>query len=153
MNLTYRNINFSDAHEMQAIAAIDMTIPALFDSMFEVNEKTISERLQQLIKYKPDDFFEVVVTDDKKIVGYHYLKQKVSPHGDKTASIETIWVDVEFRKQGIGATLKARGEAWAKKNNLSCIETFVHAKNLSMQRLNQSLGFELVGYNLRKNLK
>lgn len=49
MNISYRKVDLTKPEEMQFIAAIDMTIPALFDSKFEVNEKTISERLSQLM--------------------------------------------------------------------------------------------------------
>lgn len=153
MNITYRNVDLKNSEEMQFIAAIDMTIPALFDSKFEVNEKTISERLVQLMKCKPDDFFEVALSGENKIVGFHFVDKFKTPHGVMAADINTLWVDPEFRKQGIARTLKLRSEAWARQENLDHISTFVHAKNLNMQGLNQSLEYELVGYKLRKNLK
>lgn len=137
---------------MQDIAAIDMTIPALFDSMFVVNEKTISERLQQLMKCKDDDYFEVVVNADQQIVGYHFLNKYKTPHGLIAADIQTLWVAPEYRKQGIATALKQRGESWAREQKLNHISTFVNGKNASMLALNESFEFELVGYKLRKNL-
>jgi GNAT superfamily N-acetyltransferase len=154
MEITYRKVNLKDPDEMQAIAAIDMTIPALFDPIFEVNEKTISDRLEQLMKCKSDDFFEVALNSDGKIIGYHFMnKFKSPPLGALAADVQTLWVDPAFRKQGIGANLKKRGEQWAKEENLSHISTFVNGKNSSMLNLNQKLGYELVGYKLRKSIK
>lgn len=153
MKITYRRVNLDSTEEMQFIAAIDMAIPAKFDPIFQVNEKTISERLEQLMKCQPNDFFEVAVNENKKIVGYHFLNQFKGPHGILAASIQTLWVDPEYRRQGIAKTLKKRGETWAKENNLDHISTFVHAKNSSMTALNNELGYELVGYKLKKSMK
>ncbi len=153
MNISYRKVDLTNAEEMQFIAAIDMTIPALFDSKFEVNEKTISERLSQLMKCKPDDFFEAAINEDGKIIGYHFVDKFKTPHGVMAADINTLWVDPKYRKQGIARALKEHSEEWARQEKLDHISTFVHAKNLSMQKLNQDLEYELVGYKLRKNLK
>ena len=152
MVVTYRRADLNSNAEMQAIAAIDMTIPAMFDPLFEVNEKTISERLEQLMKCKQTDFFDVAVTADGQIVGYHFMNQFHAPHGVLAASIQTLWVAPEFRRRGIAKTLKSQGEAWAREHKLDHISTFVHAKNTSMSALNQDLEYELVGYKLRKRL-
>lgn len=153
MEITYRKVDLKNPEEMQKIAAIDMTIPALFDSLFQVNEKTIAERLEQLMKSKDDDFFDLAVTAEGKIVGYHALNQFTTPHGLQAASIQTLWVDPEFRKQGIAKALKGRGEIWAKARELDHILTFVHCKNSSMLQLNEKCEYELVGYKMRKSLR
>lgn len=151
MNIVYRNVNLNDAHEMQIVAKIDTTIPALFDPLFLVNEQSIADRLEQLMKCKTDDFFEVA-TVNEKIIGFHFMNRFKSMHGLMAANIQTLWVDPEFRKQGIGTKLKERGEMWARENKLDHIATFVHGKNSPMQALNKNLDYELVGYKLRKNL-
>lgn len=152
MGISYRKVDINNPDEMKTIAAIDITIPALFDPLFQVNETAISERLEQLLKYKSDDFFEVAVTESGKIVGFHFLNQFKSPHGVQAANIQTLWVDPDFRKQGIARALKERGEDWAKEFKLDHIASFVHSKNSSMLTLNQNLGYELVGYKLRKKI-
>lgn len=153
MSIIYRRVELADENEMLLIAEIDMAIPALFDSTFEVNAKTISERLGQLMKCKADDFFEVAVHADGKIVGYHFMNKFKGPHGAMAAEVQTLWVHHDFRKQGIATLLKERGEKWAQDQKLEYISTFVHGKNLSMLALNKNLGFELVGYTLRKSMK
>lgn len=152
MNITYRRVDLNNPDEMQTIAAIDMAIPAMFDASFEVNAKTISERLEQLKKCQANDFFEVVVIESGRIVGYHFLNQFKAPHGVMAASVQTLWVDPEYRRRGLAKTLKGRGEAWAKEQRLDHISTFVHAKNSAMSSLNQDFGFELVGYKLKKTI-
>ena len=146
--VTFRKVNITDPEEMRVIAAIDMTIPALFDPLFQVNEKTISERLEQLMKAKPDDFFQVALSEKGKIVGYHFMNKFKTPHGLMAADIQTIWVDPSFRKQGIAKSLKIQGEQWAKEQKLDHISTFVHGKNEAMIDHNKKLEFEIVGYKL-----
>ncbi len=150
--ISYRKVALDNHDEMQAIAAIDMTIPAIYDPLFQVNEKTISDRLAQLLKCKPDDFFEVAVDESEKIVGFHFLNKFKSAHGVLAANIQTLWVDPAYRNQGLGKKLKLRGEVWAKEQNLDHISTFVHSKNPAMLKLNENQKFEIVGYQLRKSL-
>ena len=79
MNLIYRKVNMDNPQEMQIIAAIDMAIPALFDSTFQVNEKTIKERLDMLMKCKPDDFesFQYFNINGRKY--YYKLNYEIKP--------------------------------------------------------------------------
>ena len=150
--ITYRRVDLNNRDEMQFLAAIDMAIPAKFDPIFEVNEKTIAERLEQLMKCQADDFFDLALADNGKIVGYHFMNKYTSPHGDVNASIQTLWVAPDFRKQGIATILKKRGESWAKEHKLDAILTFVHHKNSAMVNLNKNLDYELVGYKFKKKL-
>jgi GNAT superfamily N-acetyltransferase len=150
--IIFRKVNITDPDEMRFIASIDMTIPALFDPLFQVNDKTINERLEQLMKAKPDDFFQVVLNGEGKIIGYHFMNKFKTPHGLMAADIQTLWVDPSFRKHGIAKKLKIQGEQWAKEQNLDHISTFVHGKNAPMLALNELLEFELVGYKLRKKM-
>lgn len=150
MEISYRSVDRTSSTEMAAIAATDMTIPALYDPLFVVNENTIAARLDQLMKIKPDDFFEVAIIPSGKIVGYHALTQFKTPHDTMAAEVYTLWVDPEFRQQGIAKTLKARGEDWAKGRGLHHLSTFVNAKNDKMLSLNEKDGFEIIGYKMRK---
>ncbi len=150
--ITFRKVNITDPEQMQSIAALDMTIPALFDPLFQVNEKTIGERLEKLMKAKPDDFFQVAINGNGKIVGYHFMNKFKAPHGLMAADIQTLWVDPSYRKQGIAKSVKMQGEQWAKAEKLDHISTFVHGKNAPMLALNENLEFELVGYKLRKKM-
>ncbi len=138
---------------MQTIAAIDMTIPALFDPLFQVNEKTIDERLAQLLKAKDDDFFEVALDENGAVVGFHFLNKTKSQHGFMIANVQTIWVDPSHRNRGIGKELKARGEAWAFAEKLDHISTFVHKDNTAMLKLNENQNFELVGFKMKKVIR
>ena len=138
MEISYRSVDLNNLKEMEEIASIDMTIPAKFDSFFTINKKTISERLEQLLNFKDEDFFEAAISSSGKIVAYHALTQFKTPHGLMAADVHTLWVDPVFRKKGIAKTLKARGEAWAKARNLHHISTFVNAKNTKMLSINEN---------------
>lgn len=152
LEIKYRSVNIQDESEMRKIAEIDMTIPALYDSSFQVNEATILDRLNQLKKYKEGNFFIVAENADKEIVGFHFLNKTTHPNGLPAASVQTIWVKLEYRKRGIAKELKARSEVWAREAKLDHIDTFVSSKNLNMLSLNESLGYEIYGFKLRKRL-
>ena len=152
LEISYRPVNIQNEFEMRKIAEIDMTIPALYDSTFQVNEKTINDRLEQLKKYKEHDFFLVAENADKEIVGYHFLNKTKHPNGLPVAHVQTIWVKPEYRKKGIAKELKARAEVWARESKLDHIDTFVSSKNPNMLSLNESLGYKIYGFKMRKKV-
>lgn len=152
IEIQFRPVQIDNESEMRKIAEIDMTIPALFDSAFQVNEKTILERLEQLKKCKDDDFFLLAIDPNEEIVGYHFLNKTQHPNGLAIAFVQTLWVKPEFRKKGIATELKKRAEEWAREMKLDHISTFVSNKNTSMLALNESLGYEIFGFKMRKKI-
>ena len=50
MDITYRRVRLDDESEMREIAAIDATIPALFDSKFKTDQEAVDRWYQQLMK-------------------------------------------------------------------------------------------------------
>jgi GNAT superfamily N-acetyltransferase len=150
--IKYRPVDIKNELEMRKIAEIDMTIPALYDPSFPVSEKTIGERLDQLRKCKEDDFFLVAENSDKEIIGYHFLNKTTHPGGLPVAHVQTIWVKPEYRKKGVARELKTRSEVWAREAKLDHIDTFVNSKNMGMLSLNESLGYEIYGFKLRKKI-
>jgi RimJ/RimL family protein N-acetyltransferase len=152
VEIKFRSVDLNNVSEMQMIAEIDMTIPALYDSSFQVNQKTISDRLEQLQKCKEDDFFLVVENMQNEIVGYHFLNKMDHPNGLPVAQVQTLWIKPEYRKKGIATELKRRAETWAREMKLDHISTFVSNRNPAMLALNESLGYEVYGFKLRKKL-
>jgi ribosomal protein S18 acetylase RimI-like enzyme len=152
MNVHYRQANLEDTNELNFLAEIDITIPPLYDPDFLVNEKTLLQHISLLKeKFKRDDFFEVATTPNGQIIGFHFVRK--SAHFDGFAgSVFSLWVDPEFRKQGIGTKLKTHAESWAREHKLDHLYTFVHVDNKAMLALNHEMGFEHTHVKLKKKL-
>lgn len=131
---------------------MDSKIPLEYDSKYIWSEKAISLKVEQYKKQLTrDDFFEVV-EHNNKIIGFHILKKVPYPPDIYAAAIFTLWVDPLFRGKKVSKELKLRGENWAKNNECKFILTNVHPSNIHMLSQNKSLGFEIVGYGLRKSI-
>lgn len=152
MEILFRNVDRTNLNELRKIAEIDVTIPRLFDSNFQVNEQTVMATIDLLQnKIKEDEFFELAMFKEE-IVGYHVVKKISYTDGKIAGSVYSIWVDEKFRRKGIATKLKQHAEAWARENKLHHIATHVHKENAKMLALNEKQGFELAFYQLRKKL-
>lgn len=122
MSITYRKYDLNNEDEIKFIAQIDAEIPALYDSDFTADEKTILERLDFIKKsIKPDDFYEVAVTEQNQVVGFHFVKKIMYLGKIPAGSVYTLWVHPDYRGQGIATSLKVRSEDWARLQNLDHI--------------------------------
>ncbi len=149
---TFRRASIENDLEIKFIAEIDNTIPALFDSDFVVNEQMNQDRMKFLKACKEEDFFDVVLADNKNIVAFHVVKKV--PHFDRFAGrIDTLWIAPDHRKKGLAAALKLRAEKWAQEQGLDHLHTWVHADNRKMISLNEKMGYRTVNYKMRKDKK
>jgi hypothetical protein len=55
-------------------------------------------------------------------------------------NIITLWVQPNFRNQGLAPGLKSRAEDWAKKGRMIFMQTNVHKDNKRMLKINESNG-------------
>lgn len=153
MNITFRKANLDNADEIRFIAEIDAHIPQTHDPEFLCNEKTINDRYE-LLKNKTtlEDFFEVALNADQKIIGFHLIKKKPYQETLFAGAVDTTWIDPAFRGLGIAQLLKQRGEAWAKEQSLDHIYTWVQATNESSLSLNKKMGYEIVNFKMKKKI-
>lgn len=149
-NFIFRRANLKDESEVKLLAEIDMTIPAKFDKDFVINEQMALDRAKFLKSVTESDFFEVVIDENKNIVGFHLVKKV--PHFDKFAGrINTLWVSPKFRENGLATILKNHAEAWAIEQNLDHLHTWVHSDNTKMISINKRMGYKIINYKFRKD--
>lgn len=147
----YRRADLANKIEIEFIARADIEIPALFDADFSTDEKAFQDELKRFEKLMDEDFFDVAVAENNKIVGFHIIKK--SPYFDRFAGcIYTLWVSPDYRRKGIATELKRRGEAWAKTSNLDHIYTWVHVDNIKMLNLNGELGYKKTHHKMIKKI-
>jgi len=149
---SYRRAQIENDEEINFIAKIDNTIPAKFDSDFIINDKMNEDRAKFLKSCKEEDFFEVALDTQNKIVAFHLVKK--IPYFDRFAGrVDTLWVSPDHRQSGLASALKKRAEQWAITQGLDHLHTWVHSDNQKMISLNKKMGFKTVNYKMRKDKK
>ena len=152
MSIIFRSADQKNKDEIIFIASTDAKIPLDYDNDYFYEPAFLESRVKFFHEIKEEDFFEVASHQDK-IVAFHVV-QKTPFFGNlEIASVITLWVDPDYRRQGIATELKKRGERWAIKAGLEHIQTSVHESNTTMLELNQDQGYEAVQIKLRKKLK
>lgn len=151
---TIRRANLKDDSELRAIAEVDVTIPAIYDADFVVNEEAVSKQAARLKEmFKEEDFFNIAINGEGKIIGYHAVKKQPYMNDLFAGNIYTLWVHPDFRNRGLAWSFKKSAEAWAKEQKLDHIFTWVHANNKGMIELNKNLGYEVVNYKMKKKIE
>lgn len=105
------------------------------------------------------DFF-LVAEVDQAIVGFIYgTESRRIPtevlqnwNAGKVGSIETMAVEVKFRRKGIGTLLLKKLLELFKDKGIDTVTLSVPASEIAAQKLYQKFGFETRGYFLRKKL-
>lgn len=151
MKIDYRKADLTNLEEVTFIAETDSQIPVGLDDDYFYDPKFLKSRIEFFQSIPSSDFFEVAL-DGQKIVAFHLVKKTPYFGNLEIASVITLWVDPEYRRQGIATELKKRGETWAKSIGLEHIQTAVHESNMAMFELNQAQGYEVVQIKLRKKI-
>jgi GNAT superfamily N-acetyltransferase len=148
MGVEFRALNFSDEAEVRFIAERDILIPALFDPDVVVDPVMVENHVRYFSKFSADDFAYVAL-DGGRVVGYHIVKKDMF-FGRPVGNVYTLWVDPEFRRQGIARRLKEFADQWAKQVGLFCLYTFTFVANTPTVNLNRDMGFEIISYRMQK---
>jgi GNAT superfamily N-acetyltransferase len=153
MKFTFRRADLSNEAELRTIAEIDAGIPPLYDADFRNDAETIAKELDFFKnKLTGEDFFDVAVDTQGRIVGFHLVKKVPYLRDLFAGAVYTLWVDPIDRNNGVGTILKQRGEAWARQSKLDHLYTWIHSRNQPSLGLNEKLGYEIVNYKLKKKL-
>ena len=137
MTIAYRKVDRENLEELKFVAEEDSRIPLLYDPEYTWNDLSTLARLEFYKHQISDqDYFEVAVFNDK-IVGFHIVKKVPYPPDLFAGIIITLWVSPQARGEGIGTSLKLRGEKWAKDLSLACLQTGVHPNNPQMLSINE----------------
>lgn len=153
MAIIYAPLNINDETELRSAGYIHESTPQNWDPTYKVTDERVLfwvDYLKNLLTKEKS--YAVVAKDGSAIVGLHWLKLH-DKFGKPSAYIESLWVQEDFRKQGVGQELKRLGEAWAKAAGAKVITTSVHYANKSMIDFNLKLGFEALQVEMIKSLK
>jgi len=115
----------------------------------EAGVEYFSERLQS------DDAIKLVAEGDGVIVGY-FIGAIVGPEDYRTITGlgegENMFIEPEYRSQGIGTEFMNKFEAWCKEKGVDRIRHVVSAGNTQAAKLYKKLGFEEYDIVLEKDI-
>ena len=105
--------------------------------------------------YSKNNNILYIALDDNKIIGYIYIKITTLEEGPEIypeALIDGLFVDYEYRHQGIATALMNKAKEWSAKNDVKYIKLNVLSKNLNAINLYKKIGFEDFSVNLKYTL-
>ena len=129
----------------------------------EANEKNIDSITELAIKLWPDNEFQdlknefksmlntekhksfLYLVDDKPIGFVHMSIRTDYVEGSDSSPVgyvEGIYVEAEFRRQGISKELLDRGEAWAKEKGCTQIGSDIEYDNTTSYHFHKGIGFK-----------
>ena len=153
MAIIYTPLNINDETELRSAAYIHESTPQNWDPTYKVTDARVLfwiDYLKSLLLNEKS--FAVVAKEGSLIVGLHWLKM-ADKFGKPCADIESLWVQEDHRKSGVGSELKRLGEEWAKSQGAKIITTSVHYTNKKMIEFNLNKGFEPLQVEMIKSLK
>jgi len=106
------------------------------ESLFQKVIIKYGEHLRQEIIVR-DDTFTLIPMDGNEPIGFVNVTPRILAYPLehlKDAYIETLWIDEEYRRLGIGEQLIIYSEEWAKKKGFMQIRT--HSNNKAIAAIN-----------------
>lgn len=140
------NIDIIKADHELALDANDLLTKLIVDE--KKYDKNINENC--VVKSLYENFFDnkdvclLIAKKSKKIVGYIY--GYIQNNGDskikKVGVLDALYVEEEFRNNGVAQSLIEGFKRWAKSNRLSYLELKVCKDNLRAIKLYEKMGFK-----------
>jgi GNAT superfamily N-acetyltransferase len=103
------------------------------------------------------DASTILVAVDERVRGVAFLELRSPPPlsifiPQRWAVLDSLVVDASCRRRGLGATLMAAAEAWARDKGAPWLELGVYAVNVEARAFYEALGYLPVSTKLRKPL-
>lgn len=136
--MIFRQLDFSNPTEVQAVAKIHVISPCEWDPAHKISEEGIANYAKWLSEKKTQLWCELAVAGDE-IKAMHLL---VLNDSKTVATILSLWVSEDCRRQGVASRMKLAGEEWVKSLGLNKLNSSVYVANKKMQALNEKLGFK-----------
>ena len=150
-NYAINPVDTNDIDEVEFICRKHLETPVLWNKNYVLSEEEMIETKTNFIEAGEKNILSgLTVKIDNKIIGFIWFE--ILLKNPEIAEIISLWIDPEFRKQGIATALKQELEIVAKDKGFKKIRTNVYSSNKSMLDLNLKLGYKIIRYDLEKEL-
>lgn len=96
-------------------------------------------------------YLKVFCLPDDHPIGYLYQEIRPDPHTfQQTGTINEIYVEPDYRGQGLAQAMLKDGEAWFRECGISTRQVFVTSNNLAAVKLYASMGYRIADYRMMK---
>lgn len=139
-NITYKRLSIRHLSEIKPLWE-ELNKIHLADSVYfkeHYQSFSFETRSSKWMKLQEDDIFILVAqTDDSTPIGYCVSTIDI----DKNAEIDSLFVDINFRQQGIGRELIEKSKEWFQKSNCTSIRLSVSYGHESVLPFYMKSGF------------
>lgn len=107
--------------------------------------------LQQRFQEMFTQHYECVgVYDDTKLIGVTGLWYQTRHYAGKSCEADHVYIDPNYRSNGIGKQLFAFIEAHAKKQQCEAVELNTYVQNAPSHKFYYNTGFNIIGFHFAK---
>ncbi|ARU48470.1 GNAT family N-acetyltransferase [Sulfurospirillum diekertiae] len=138
-------IRFADENDLEAILAIYNDAILNTTAVYTYHAKTLEERQHWFHKKEEEGYPLWVYEHDGKVVGYATYGSFRSSPAYKYTIEHSVYVQKDFRKQGIGKILLETIIADANTKGYATIVAGIDASNAKSIQLHKKLGFSAAG--------
>lgn len=132
--------NYKSCEKLRQIAVWHNTTPKLWVENYEITEEDVRETIERIATTPEEDLFLLIAVEGKRLLGFIWAY--VNSHEKQSVMILSLYVDKDFRNQGLAKELKEALEEACKTRGIKSIQTTVHSTNHPMLELNKSLGYK-----------
>jgi diamine N-acetyltransferase len=139
-SITYKQLSINNLSEIKPLWEELNKIHSVDSVYFKEHYQSFSfeTRSSKWMKLQEDNIFILVAqTDNSTPIGYCVSTIDI----DKNAEIDSLFVDTNFRQQGIGRELIEKSKEWLEKNSCQSIRLSVSYGHESVLVFYQRLGF------------
>ncbi len=130
-NLEIREINPSDAGEIQSISEKDLG--------YECPLSLVGDKIKSLDKKREQVFVAVL---NGNIVGFIHVEKYDTLYFETMCNVLGLAVAKNFQKMGIGKNLLAAGENWAKENGIKYMRVNSGISRVEAHKFYRHMGYE-----------
>lgn len=149
---TYQLLDPLAADDVSTVARLHCAAPLDWDPDHTYSDSMLEKVASRLSGSDGSINFVMLARNEAdNIIAFHWVQAK--PGEDKPhAHVVGLWVQFEYRKQGIAARLKSLGEAWCMEQGITELRTNVYTVNEAMVEFNRRRGFEVAMLGMVKKL-
>ncbi len=156
MKIEFREINKTDFKEIRKFFICNEycwrdSDPEGFIERSEEKRDSVAAEFVEKIKIENKKYHCLAAFNGDEMIASHFLDIYMI-EGKLACHIHALWVNHNYRGQGIARKLKVMGEVWARKMNCVFMDSNTKVNNTGMIALNKDLGYSIARYNFRKLL-
>ncbi|MBN1970003.1 MAG: GNAT family N-acetyltransferase [Candidatus Delongbacteria bacterium] len=137
--------------EIRFICEKHLETPSLWIEGYSFTDEEVLDEITRFVNiFNKGKMVTFIATHNNKIIGFVWAE--FVDNDPEDSKIISLWVDPDYRNQGIATKLKKKLEENLKISGVKKLRTNVYAPNKQMLDLNLKLGYRIIRYDMLKDL-